>query len=46
MMAETDLFFFDMMIDAKFLRKNNITVEEAFAQYFKMKFYGVLASES
>ena len=45
MMAETDLFFFDMMIDAKFLRKNNITVEEAFAQYFKMKFYGVLAAE-
>ena len=45
MMAETDLFFFDMMIDAKFLRKNNITVEEAFAQYFKMKFYGVLAVE-
>jgi len=45
MMAETDLFFFDMMIDAKFLRKNNITVEEAFDQYFKMKFDGVLAVE-
>ena len=45
MMAETDLFFFDMMIDAKFLRKNNITVEEAFDQYFKMKFYGVLVTE-
>ena len=45
MMAEADLFFFDMMIDAKFLRKNNITVEEAFDQYFKMKFDGVLAVE-
>jgi len=45
MMAESDLFFFDMMIDAKFLRKHDITVEEAFAQYFKMKFYGVLVSE-
>ena len=45
MMAEADLFFFDMMIDAKFLRKNNITVEEAFDQYFKMKFDGVLALE-
>ena len=45
MMAATDLFFFDMMIDAKFLRKHDITVEEAFAQYFKMKFYGVLVSE-
>ena len=45
MMAESDLFFFDMMIDAKFLRKHDITVEEAFAQYFKMKFYGVLVTE-
>jgi|TARA_B110000495_G_C22995822_1_gene587061 AcrR family transcriptional regulator len=45
MMAEADLFFFDMMIDAKFLRKNNITVEVAFDQYFKMKFDGVLAVE-
>ena len=45
LMAETDLFFFDMMIDAKFLRKNEITVEEAFDQYFKMKFEGVLAVE-
>ncbi len=45
MMAATDLFFFDMMIDAKFLRKHDITVEEAFAQYFKMKFYGVLVTE-
>ena len=45
MMAEADLFFFDMMIDAKFLRKNNITVEVAFDQYFKMKFDGVLALE-
>jgi len=44
-MAATDLFFFDMMIDAKFLRKHDITVEEAFAQYFKMKFYGVLVTE-
>ena len=45
MMAATDLFFFDMMIDAKFLRKHDTTVEEAFAQYFKMKFYGVLVTE-
>ena len=45
MMAEADLFFFDMMIDAKFLRKNNITVKVAFEQYFKMKFDGVLAVE-
>tara|TARA_Y100000385_G_scaffold201817_1_gene209004 strand:- start:54 stop:674 length:621 start_codon:yes stop_codon:yes gene_type:complete len=45
MMAESDLFFFDMMIDAKFLRKHDITVEEAFTQYFKMKFYGVLLTE-
>ena len=45
MMAEADLFFFDMMIDAKFLRKNNITVKVAFDQYFKMKFDGVLAVE-
>lgn len=45
MMASTDLFFFDMMIDASFLRKSDITVEEAFDQYFKMKFEGVLAVE-
>lgn len=45
MMAATDLCFFDMMIDAKFLIENDITLEEAFEEYFKMKFDGVLAVE-
>lgn len=45
MMAATDLSFFDMMVDGKFLIDNEITIEEAFDEYFRMKFDGVLALE-
>ncbi len=42
MMATTDMYFFDLVIDAKFLVENEITIDEAFDEYFKMKFDGVL----
>jgi len=40
--AATDLIFFDMMIDAKFLIQNRLRVNEAFEEYFNIKFNGIL----
>ncbi|CAG5085164.1 TetR/AcrR family transcriptional regulator [Parvicella tangerina] len=42
LMATFDLRFFNMMVDANFLVSNRITVENAFNEYFNMKFNGIL----
>ncbi|MFT7156187.1 MAG: AcrR family transcriptional regulator [Parvicella sp.] len=41
-MASYDMVFFNMMLDPSFLKENQITVEQAFSEYFNMKFNGIL----
>ncbi|MCB9189288.1 MAG: TetR/AcrR family transcriptional regulator [Flavobacteriales bacterium] len=42
LMATFDLRFFNMMVDANFLQSNEVNIETAFAEYFNMKFNGIL----
>lgn len=42
LMATFDLKFFNMMVDANFLISNRIRIEDAFSEYFNMKFNGIL----
>lgn len=42
LMATFDVRFFNMMVDSNFLVSNNITIEDAFNEYFNMKFNGIL----
>jgi hypothetical protein len=42
LMATFDLRFFNMMVDANYLVSNRIHIEEAFKEYFNMKFNGIL----
>lgn len=42
LMATFDVRFFNMMVDANFLMSNNIAIEDAFNEYFNMKFNGIL----
>lgn len=42
LMATFDLRFFKMMVDTNFLQSNQINIENAFGEYFNMKFNGIL----
>lgn len=41
-MAHADRMFFDLLSDASFLSKNGLTIGEAFEEYFRTKFQGIL----
>lgn len=38
----SDRLFFQAISDPKFLRRQGITIEQAFEQYLKLKFYGMI----
>lgn len=42
-MAQSDRIFFDLLSDARFLAENELTIREAFEDYFNNKFNGILA---
>lgn len=39
----SDRFLFEVLSDPEFLRSNDLSIGEAFSQYFEMKFFGLLA---
>lgn len=41
-MAETDKLFFNMISNIEFLEKNNLTVNDVFENFFKMRLHGIL----
>lgn len=41
-LAHSDRFFFNELIDPQFLKKNGINADEAFRSYFDLKFKGLL----
>jgi len=42
-MVLSDYLFFDALTDAAYLTKNKLTVKQAFDEYFKMRFDGILS---
>jgi hypothetical protein len=38
----SDRFLFDALCDPEFLATNNLTIREAFEEYFRMKFFGLV----
>ena len=45
-MAETDKMFFSMISNIEFLEKNNLTVNDVFENFFKMKLHGILSKKT
>lgn len=45
LLAHTDRFLFQTLTDPDFLQANDLTVKDAFYQYFRIKFLGVLKSD-
>ncbi len=41
-LVESDRFFFFQLVEPEFLKKSELTPQEAFTHYFKMKFHGLL----
>lgn len=41
-LVASDRFMFDHLSDASFLESQQITIQEAFINYFQMKFFGIL----
>lgn len=46
LLAQQDRVFFDLATDASFLAKHNLTMKDAFEEYFQTKFNGILVSEN
>ncbi len=42
LMVMSDRYFFQSLSDPDFLSSHNLTLQEAFRQYFKMKFFGIV----
>ena len=42
LMVMSDRFFFESLSDPDFLISHNLTINQAFQQYFKMKFFGIV----
>lgn len=40
-LAQMDQFLFDALTDGDFLAQHNLTMHQAFTQYFEMKFFGI-----
>ena len=41
-MVMTDQFFLDKLTDPDFLVAHKLTIKQAFDEYFRMKFYGIM----
>ena len=46
LMAMSDRYFFASLSDPDFLISNNLSITEAFNQYFRMKFFGIVKDHS
>jgi AcrR family transcriptional regulator len=44
-LALSDKQFFDMLTQPDFLQKNNLSLKQAFDEYVKMRFYGIIKME-
>ncbi len=44
-LAHSDRFFFNELVDPSFLAKHNITAQEAFQHYFELKFRGLMKEQ-
>jgi hypothetical protein len=42
LMAQQDRIFFDLVTDAAFLAKHDLSIQLAFEEYFNAKFNGIL----
>ncbi len=45
LMIASDNYFFTIMADPDFLKENDLNMQNAFEQYFKMKLYGILENK-
>jgi AcrR family transcriptional regulator len=44
-LVASDRFLFDTLSDASFLNEHQLTIQEAFIEYFRMKFFGLVKKQ-